>query len=157
MSTGKDSSKNNSGKKWLIIGYVLAAILAVAGFVLNANGNSSANTVIMAAFWIALFTVILGIELKKKQNEQHSARTGMINLPYAGSEYEGKDYRAVESLYKRLGFRNITTVSMHDLRTIMTSKPGGTEKVTIGGKMVGTNEWYDPDAEVVIMYHDFAE
>ena len=85
MSTGKDSSKNNGGKKWLIIGYVLAAILAVVGFVLNANGNSSANTMIMAAFWIALFTVIIGIELKRTQKEQHSARTGMINLPYAGS------------------------------------------------------------------------
>ena len=157
MSTNKNSSKNSHNQKLLVIGYALAAILAVVGFVLNANGNSSANTLIMAAFWIALFTFILRIELKKKQNEQHSARTGMINLPYAGSEYEGKDYRAVESLYKRLGFRNITTVSMHDLRTIMTSKPGGTEKVTIGGKLVGTNEWYDPDAEVVIMYHDFVE
>ena len=157
MSANKNSSKNSRNQKLLVIGYVLAAILAVVGFVLNANGNSSANTLIMAAFWIALFTVIIGIELKRTQKEQHSARTGMINLPYAASEYEGKDYRAVASLYKRLGFRNITTVSLHDLRTIMTSKPGGTEKVTIGGKLVGTNEWYDPDEEVVIIYHDFAE
>lgn len=157
MSTSKGSSKKNYGKKIQIIGYGLAAVLAIGGAVLSASGVANAHMAIIVAFWVALFTFIIGIELKKTQKEQQSARTGMINLPYAGSEFEGKDYRAVASLYSRLGFRNVTTVSLHDLRTIMVSKPGSTQSVTIGGEKVSTNEWYDPDAEVVIMYHDFAE
>lgn len=157
MSACKGSSKKNCGKKIQIIGYVLAAVLAVGGGVLSASGVANAHVAIIAAFWVALVTFILALELKKMQNERNSARTGMISLPYAGSEYQGKDYRAVASLYTRLGFRNVTTVSLHDLKTIMVSKPGSTESVTIGGEKVSTNEWYDPDAEVVITYHDFAE
>jgi len=157
MSANKDSSKNIRGKKWLIIGYVLAAILAVVGFILDTRGNSSAFTVIMVAFWIAVFTYLIGFELKKKQNEERNVSMGMIKLPGVATEYDNKDYRAIASVYKRLGFRNITTVNLHDLRTIMTSKPGGTETVMVGGKLVGINEWYDPEEEVVITYHDFAE
>lgn len=157
MRAGKDSSKNNHGKKWLIIGYIVAALLAVVGFILNTRGNTSAFTVIMVAFWIAVFTFLIGYEQRKKQNEERNARMGMIKLPSVATAYEDKDYRAIESVYKRLGFHNIVTVNLHDLRTIMVSKPGGTKSVTVGGKKVGINEWYDPDAEVVITYHHFAE
>ena len=157
MSACKGSSKKNCGKKIQIIGYGLAAVLAVGGAVLSASGVANAHMAIVVALWVALLTFIVSLELKKIQKEKHSVRTGMINLPYAGSEYMGKDYRAVASLYTRLGFRNITTVSLHDLKTIMVSKPGSTESVTIGGEKVSTNEWYNPDAEVVITYHDFAE
>ena len=157
MSANKASSKNSRGKKWPIIGYSLAAMLAVVGFILDTRGHTSAFPVVMVAFWIAVFTYLINLELKKKRSEERSVCTGMINLPYAASAYQGKDYRAVASLYARLGFHNITTVSLHDLRTIMTSKPGGTETVTVGGRLVGTNEWYDPEEEVVITYHDFAE
>ena len=45
MSANKASSKNSRGKKWPIIGYSLAAMLAVVGFILVILSNSVAKKI----------------------------------------------------------------------------------------------------------------
>jgi len=161
MSARKDSNGNAKlslkGRKWLIIAYSATAAIAVAGAILWACGVTAGSTVIGVAFWIALFAFLIGREQKKKQEAAHNTRLGMINLPMAASEYLGKDYRAIVAVYERLGFRNITAVNLHDLHRVVLNKPGTVESVTIGGRKTGVNEWHDPDAEVVITYHGFAE
>lgn len=151
------SSKKVRGWKVRIAAYCIAAVLAVTGVFLYLRGVSAGYAAIGVAFWIALLTYIIGLEQKRKQEDARSARLGMIKLPSVASEYHDQDYRAIASAYRRLGFRHVTTVNLHDLRRVMLKKPGTTECVTIGGKKAGINEWYDPEAEVVITYHDFAE
>lgn len=157
MRAHKESNRTSLGKKLLIAAYAAAAITAVAGVVLWSKGVSAGSTAVIVAFWIALFAFLIGKEQKKKQEDERSARLGMIKLPTVASEYHDQDYRAILSAYTRLGFRNVSAVNLHDLHRVMLKKPGTTECVTIGGKKAGVNEWYDPDAEVIITYHGFAE
>ena len=151
------TKKEIRNRKIRVAIYIVAAILAVVGVILYARGVSKAYIVVGVAFWLALLTYIVGIEQKRKYEDARNARLGMIKLPSVASEYHDQDYRAIASAYKRLGFRNVVTINLHDLRHVMLKKPGTTECVTVGGKKAGINEWYDPDAEVKITYHGFAE
>lgn len=164
MSAQKDSTKHahpsKKSNRWKIcrnIAYAVAALLAVGGAVFSIRGVAGAASAIGVAFWIALFTYLIDKEQKKRQVDAQNARLGMVKLTMAAAEYLGKDYRKITTIYQNLGFRNISAVSLHDMRHIMTNKPGATESVTIGDKKAGVDEWYHPDAEVVITYHDFAE
>jgi len=157
MGAQKNPDRTSRRKTWMILAYAAAAIAAVAGVILRINGISAGSTAVIVSFWVALFVFLIGKEQKKKQEDERSARLGMIKLPTVASEYHDQDYRAILSAYQRLGFRNVTAVNLHDLHRVVLKKPGTTECVTIGGKKAGVNEWYDPDAEVLITYHGFAE
>ena len=81
-----------------------------------------------------------------------------IKVPSGADDCEGKNYQAIETLFKSAGFSNIACVPLNDLSTGWMKKPGTVDSVTINGQE--QEEWkekYLPTAAIVITYHSFAK
>ena len=104
---------------------------------------------------IALFTFISADKQKKNIQDARYSRMGMIKLTESVVDYEKQNYRSIEAAFAAIGFINITTVNLHDLKAGIIKKSGAVEEVTIDGKVPSYGEWYNPSARIIITYHGF--
>lgn len=148
-----EEAEDNRGRKGRTIAFGVALAFVIIGAISMAFGGDLGMGAIGIGGWIALFTVINGDESKKRKQETRMARAGRIKLTSSVSDYDKKNYQAVESAYRSLGFKNIHSVNMRDLRMGLLKKPGIVEEVSIDGESPRSGEWYDPNATVVITYH----
>lgn len=80
---------------------------------------------------------------------------GYIQLTSEALAFKGKNYRNIQSIYTKLGFKRIAVVNMKDLTAIYYNSRGLVESVTIDGLIPQKNQWYDPNAKVIIKYHGY--
>lgn len=80
---------------------------------------------------------------------------GYIQLTSEALAFKGKNYRNIQSIYTKLGFKHIAVVNMKDLTAIYYSSRGLVETVTIDGLSPQKKQWYDPNAKVIIKYHGY--
>ena len=81
-----------------------------------------------------------------------------VKVPETISDYESKNYAAIEAILRSAGFTNITTVPLKDLTVGLFAKPGRVESITINGKQITSGgKKFLPDASVVIAYHSMQE
>lgn len=107
-----------------------------------------------------LFAIIIGIlgwdylsESNKKNMADISKNLGRIKIGKSSSDFEGKDYRDVEKSIRSYGFTNISMDAMGDLTFGLIYKPGRVDTITIDGNRFSNDDWFSPDAHVVISYH----
>lgn len=134
--------------------YIIAIVMAIIGGILAAFQNLLGLLLIMVGGLVALITYTGGSEQKEKRESRQNSREGMIKLSSTAFEYEGKNYKAIEEIYTHLGFKNVSTVNLRDLRLGLSKKNGVVEDVLIDDKVIDCGKWYNPNAEVVITYHD---
>ena len=106
---------------------------------------------IMCIF-IGLFGCILGSDWIKKIEARE---TGKIKAPSVG-EYEKTDVGTVSMAFTAAGFTNVKTVPMRDLRIGVLKRAGSIGSIQIGDKDYSSNDYYDPNALVVISYHSYS-
>lgn len=107
-----------------------------------------------------IFVIIIYISIfcntQTKNNSSVNFRAlGYIQLTPEALAFKGKNYRNIQSIYTRLGFKRIVIVNMKDLTAIYYKSRGLVAAVTIDGSDVKKNQWYDPNAKVVIKYHGY--
>lgn len=143
------------------IGYSIAFGIALAFVLIGALmclfGAYAGGAGVAIGIWIALFAVMSVTTNGVKQQERNYERNGMIKVADSLFDYEGKDYRIIESGFVGLGFTNVKTVNLMDLTTGLIKKPGSVEEVIINGKPLNGNQWFYQNAAIVITYHGFHE
>lgn len=103
--------------------------------------------VLMAGLIIPL--VIAGNNADKKVMQAKAS--GMISAGYY-QDYLEKDYKGVVAQFEAAGFTNIQTIDLHDAG-IRFWDNGEVESVTVDGDaQFSRNDYFSPDAKVVISY-----
>lgn len=153
-----EEKENERSRKGRMVAFMIALAFVIVGAIVEVFDpyNTLGIFIILGGAYIALFTFIGADSQKKKREEQRKTRSGMIKLTTAAAEYKEKNYRSIESVYSRLGFRNVSTINMYDLRVGLLKKPGTVAEVTIDGEEPEEDEWYTPNADVIITYHGLA-
>ena len=81
---------------------------------------------------------------------------GQVRISAAPKELKGKSYQEVFSLLQEMGFTNITSKPLGDLKKGWLHDEGEVKEVSIAGSAkFSTNDIFDSDAEIVIFYHSF--
>lgn len=81
-----------------------------------------------------------------------------VRVPSSISDYENKNYAAIESAFLNAGFTNVRCVPLNDLRMGLLKKPGMVESITIKDKQVTSGgRKFSPDSPVLISYHSFPD
>ena len=107
---------------------------------------------------IALFSLVAipWIWLINKDNEDEIDFGDKVKIPNSLIYYSKKNYIAVESILKSVGFTNIKTVPLNDLTLGIMKRPDMVEYITINGKMPKfAFKKYHTNASIVISYHSY--
>jgi DNA-directed RNA polymerase subunit RPC12/RpoP len=101
--------------------------------------------------------VLLFMWIGGNKNDDDIDTDGRVKVPSGISDFENKNYVAIESMFKSAGFTNVQSIPMNDLTTGILKKPGMVDSIIVNGKPIssGGKRFY-PDATVVISYHSFA-
>jgi len=148
----KEYERGRKGRK---LAYIIALAFVLFGVLLGAIFPTMGLFGVGIGGWIALFAFMSGDEKKKKVQEARYSRMGMIKLTEKVVDYEKQNYRSIEAAFSALGFINITTVNLHDLKAGIIKKSEAVEEVTIDGEEPNYGDWYSPNARVIITYHGF--
>ena len=151
----EDARNRKSRKKAFNIALIFGAVGAL--FLAVDSENLIGLLCIAIAMYIGVYTLITGDEAKTKREQLRNSRAGLIKLTYEVSVFEKKDVHTVEAGYRSLGFVNVDTVNMQDLRIGILKKPGQVENVTINGQSPCGGQWYNPRDIIVITYHGLPE
>ena len=153
-----EEKENAKVRKGRMISYGIALIFVAIGSIVELFDpyNLFGIFLIIGGAWIALFTLITADSQNKKLEDARNARRGMIKLSNSAMSYVDKNFRAIEGIYRQLGFQTINTINLKDLRVGLFKKPGSVETVTIDGERPNEQKWYNPNATVVISYHGIA-
>lgn len=135
--------------------YIVAAVMAVIGGILVAFESLLGPLLIIGGGVVALITYTGGIEQRENRENKQKSHDGMIKLTSTAFDYEGKNYKVIEDVYARLGFKNISVINLRDLHLGLLKKNGVIEGIIIDDEVIDSNKWYNPSAEVVITYHGF--
>lgn len=105
---------------------------------------------------LILFAVIIGfcfgVVLYYEIREKNAIRDGKINAGYY-KDFVDEDYKTVEAHFRAAGFTNIELIDLNDAG-IMFWKNEDVEFVSIAGNSTfNSDDWFYPDAKVVISYH----
>ena len=134
--------------------FFVALILILIGIFSFQSSDESAE--LFGVLVIILSTVTVS-EISKtgEDKKRKNIDLGLIQLTDIALSYKNTNYRLMQSVYTKLGFIHVTIVNMKDLTTGLIKSPGSVDTVTIDGKLPQKDEWYDPNAKVVIKYHGF--
>jgi DNA-directed RNA polymerase subunit RPC12/RpoP len=105
--------------------------------------------------WLGI--VLIAMWAKGDNKSDDIDEDGRVKVPSGISDFENKNYVAIESMFKSAGFTNVQSIPMNDLTTGILKKPGMVDSIIVNGKPIssGGKRFY-PDATVVISYHSFA-
>lgn len=138
----------------------IGGILLILGFLLGeASGDSDSGLymIAMVGFYCILGAAFVGMSAAKKKDDDDDDFGDKIKVPNTISDYERKNYTAIEAIFRSAGFVNIKCVPLNDLTTGLLKKPGLVESITINGKEITSGgRKFSSDASVVISYHSFS-
>ncbi len=84
------------------------------------------------------------------------AGEGQVKITVKPKDLKGKDYQEVLAILQEMGFTNITTNPLGDLKKGWIYDDGEVNEVSIGGKTkFSINDIFDADVEIIITYHSF--
>ena len=102
---------------------------------------------LMGAGYIWLFS-------RKNDDDDDMDFGDKAKVPSSISDYEKKNYSAIEAMFVSAGFTNVRCVALNDLTMGVLKKPGMVDSITINGREVTSGgKKYPKDAAVVISYH----
>ncbi len=92
--------------------------------------------------------------LPDKENEKVLLQNGGIRFPKSLEPFSEQNVDVVEQTLRSVGFRNISTVSMHDIKLGLLQKPGKVEKISVNGKEISSaGKVYMQNVPITITYH----
>ena len=126
--------------------------LASLGIGLSSSNASGLGFVGLYGFLILMFMWIK--DINKDDEEDDFGDT--VKVPSGISDFEEKNYTAIEAMFTSAGFTNVKCVPLNDLALGLLKKPGMVESITIKGKTITSGGGkFTPDAPVVIAYHSY--
>lgn len=134
---------------------VLLGILAIVtlGIGFTVDGAFGISIVGEVAAFILMF-MWLGDKNKDDDDDDYD---GKVKVPSGISDYEKKNYVAIEAMFKSAGFADVKCVPLNDLTTGFIKKPDMVESITINGhEITSGGKKFSPNASVVISYHSFS-
>ena len=106
---------------------------------------------LMGAALIWLFSII------KNDDDDDMDFGDKAKVPSSISDYEKKNYSAIEAMFVSAGFTNVRCVALNDLTIGVLKKPGMVDSITINGREVTSGgKKFPKDAAVVISYHSLS-
>ncbi len=104
----------------------------------------------MGGIALAIFVIVY---LPQKLAQREVIKKGGILFPTGLEPINEKNYQAVKTTLKQLGFKNISEINKHDVLLGIFNKPDLIESVMINGENAVPGKAYLPDAPIVITYH----
>lgn len=93
-------------------------------------------------------------EAFEREQKYADERQGKIVMPKGSAKYLGSNYQKVESELKELGFSDITFIPLYDIKTFEIWRKGNVIELSIDGSTkFMADDYFAPDAQVVITYH----
>jgi len=140
-------------KKIKIIASIILGIISIIFSIIASMDKKNDSF-----YSIALFSLVAipWIWLINKDNEDEIDFGDKVKIPNSLIYYSKKNYIAVESILKSVGFTNIKTVPLNDLTLGIMKRPDMVEYITINGKMPKfAFKKYHTNASIVISYHSY--
>lgn len=135
--------------------FFVALILILIGIFSFQSSDESAELFGVFGVLVIILSTVSEISKTGEDKKRKNIDLGLIQLTDIALSYKNTNYRLMQSVYTKLGFIHVTIVNMKDLTTGLIKSPGSVDTVTIDGKLPQKDEWYDPNAKVVIKYHGF--
>lgn len=137
-----------------VVGILMMSLGYLAG---SATGDSDSGfyMISMIGFFPLMGAAYIWLFSKDKEDEDDFEDKAKV--PSSISDYQSKNYSAIEAMLSSAGFTNIKCVPLNDLSTGWIKKPGTVESITINGHEVTSGGRKFPrDSAVVISYHSFS-
>ena len=131
-------------KKVLFIGLAVMAAAALISLVLGKSG--------MTLGWI-MFALLYYFALTKMQEGYGNVTAGKDEKLRFPGYIRNDFFYTLEDELKILGFTNVKSVELNDVRLGIVAKKGIISRVVIDGKAVKNPGWYLPDTPIIIEYH----
>ena len=132
---------------------IISLILAVVGMIMLATGDALGHSISLLGFFPLLAVVYIWI-FSSKKDEDDDDFVEKIKVPFGISDYEKKNYIAIEAMFKSAGFTNIQCIPLDDLTIGLIKKPNSVESIMINGKEITTGGMrVSPNSKVIISYH----
>lgn len=91
-----------------------------------------------------------------KYHSEKKASDTQIKITKSSKKLKGEDYQDVVAELEKMGFSNIETVPLGDLKKGIIHKDGHVKEVSIGGETkFKDGEIFDMDAVVIVSYHSY--
>ncbi len=137
-----------------VVGILMMSLGYLAG---SATGDSDSGfyMISMIGFFPLMGAAYIWLFSKDKEDEDDFEDKAKV--PSSISDYQSKNYSAIEAMLSSAGFTNIKCVPLNDLSTGWIKKPDTVESITINGHEVTSGGRKFPrDSAVVISYHSFS-
>lgn len=155
-------AEEKTKKTKIIISLVLAVVgilMMTLGYIAaDATGNSDSGLymVSMVGFFPLMGSAYIWLFSNEKDDVSDEI-DDRVKVPSSISEFESKNFPAIEAILSSAGFTNIRCVPLNDLTMGWLKKPGMVESITINGhEITSGGKKFSPDAAVVISYHSMA-
>lgn len=130
---------------------IISILMGIVGVGLMVAGVGMGGLVGLLVLEGVMFIWMMGDEDKEDEDIDFGDK---VKVPSAISDYESKNYVAIESMFRSAGFNNVKCIPLNDLTMGLLKKPGMVESITINGHSVTSGgKKYSPDAAVIISYH----
>ena len=143
--------------KTLKIGITVAlglVMLICFGIGYSVDGGSGALMVGMVCGIIIMYMWLMN---KDKDEDDDIDLGDKAKVPSSISDYEKKNYSAIEAMFVSAGFTNVRCVPLNDLTMGVLKKPGMVDSITINGREITSGgKKFPKDAAVVISYHSLS-
>ncbi len=145
-------------KKTKVLLTAVLVIGAVAFLGFGYGGDGFNIGLAMAGMVCCYVLMFMWTDHNKDKDDDDLDFGDKVKVPSSISDYESKNYAAVEAMFSNAGFNNIKCIPLNDLSVGFLKKPGMVESITINGREVESGgKKYSPDAAVVISYHSYRQ
>ena len=146
-----------------VLGMRVSSVLAAVGALMIVGGSLAGRAAGPAAAWCYTLAKAgslpliggagIGLHVRNR-----SGRSGeKAKVPSSISDYERKNYSAIEDMFRIAGFTDVRCVPLSDLTIGVLKKPGTVESITINGNRITSGGKHFPkNATVVISYHSLS-
>lgn len=146
---------DNKNEYWKIIGYIIALLFFVIGCFLMDNNENASLALITAAMFVVMLTSLSNssdYDVKEMIVDEAIKNAGLIQVKNIHSYYD-INFSDAEKYLRSLGFCNIVTIPLHDLRFYNKKDNYKVNSITANGKSIRSDVGYPKETSVVISYH----
>jgi uncharacterized membrane protein YhaH (DUF805 family) len=145
---------------WLVVSVILLFVAVSLTFIKANDENMPgwAHTLMFVMFVCA--PVIAGGAylvfkvLPEKEAVSKRLRKGGIVFPEWLEPFDERNVAAVLTALENTGFKNFTSVNLHDLKYGSPIKPGTVESIIVEGEEISFGgEIYDPESKIIVTFH----